>query len=610
MKLAISQLPEAVYHRLAGIPKDAQAQLDGFFQKAGGRAGAITGLVLCLLTLLIGMVGVLGEDVPLLVPMICGALLGVGIWASLGYMRRFGRSSLRPFVYLNPLYFVRVTLDEVRYHSIWRDLTDLRITHHHTNGVYTHTHFQFSFGKQRESLMVRPKKLAEELAQRIQGFREQVQAAANQKDGGDLKRFNLFAEMDGAQGLNEGYAVARQVVKKRRLMTWAIGSAGGFLLGSIIGFAGYAMAQKRFIDRNCDATYSYAYSTFSRSERCERYFTRYGITLFKKTAQTDLAAVYRDQFEKNSTSAKKLREMSALTEINYVGDADAKQILALYQQQGQARLKALYDQTITKYRQSAMQTTPQARAAIVRLLELARDQGAYRVKLNYESKTERVEKPISLPAKYGNKTVEPMGPSFTAALNQRRESLISQRIKDAFAKVIPADVLEFADVTRYSRVKAESVKDAPLSFDVSYTVFPSGAIYVNSRLPEAQRRYYTGIAFVWKVAIYAKGEPVYTFEQISKPPPRFTVSTYSRYRTAASRSQIYDRMAATAFDNFSDRIVEHFGIPKATRRTTTTTKSNAAGGGYSACSALCRNKATAAACRLCIRRMLNKARNR
>jgi hypothetical protein len=573
MRIALADLPQPILERLKAIQANPRSY-DCFYKKEPGRGGAIFGLVVVGLSLLSAFGIVASQYVAPPVMVVAGILLGAITFYSISRIRRFGRSPLRPMMVLNPLYLVRANLDWVSYHFIWSELTDLKITHHYTNGAYTNTIFAFKFKHGAESISVAPKKVADQLADVIESYRQRMIQALENKDYDSFVAHDLFLELrDQEEAALQKAPATQKAVGRRHLMAWAAGGGIGAVAAFLLSGVSYASAQSRQIEY-CSGV-----------ESCEYYFTRWAVPVYKGRAQQKLLDEYRRRWERDKKSARTLREMAAIEKAPYLQPAQEKEVLALYKDGSQRELRGLYQQAIERYRSVSAGGNPAARDAIIKLLELARDKGLHHVRMTYKGITEKVRD--IPPSKATNfRTPVPMSPSFSDELNKSRESLITDRISRAFLTIVPQDILEFPGSAsasasshsyrspyRYSRAAvppapaaAAKPAEAELEFKAGYVVFPSGSIYVSKSDPT---KVFVGIGFDWFISIQAKGENLYSVRQQSYPPPRFTVTTYgSRYMPAAASlgaGQVYATMATTAFDDFSKVMVTHFGIPTSER---------------------------------------------
>jgi len=582
MRIPIKQLPPAIRERLEAIQANPTAY-DCFYRRQGGVGGGIFGLVVAGLGAIALLIWAVNDYMPAAVGIIAGLLIGAITWGSIGRIRRVRAAALRPAVLVNPLYFARITLDQVTFHGLWSELRDLKITHHHTNGVYSFTNFEFFFKSGiKEALAVSPKRVAEQLADLIEQYRVRMIQAIESQNVEAIIGHDLFLEArtPDEQGREPQFGTPAGA-GRGWAMAFGVGGAAGAVAGFALFFLSYASAQSRQID--------YCYGVSS----CQYYFDDWALPLYTERAQQKLTDTYKREWEQNKKSVRKLRLMAQLEHVDHVTPAQAKEILALYRDGSQKELRARYQQAIDKYKAVSAAANPQARASLIKMLELARDSGYYRVKVSYKGITEKIKGPIDLPAKARGRTLVPMGPSFSDRLNESRQGLITERIHRAFMDIVPQDVLEFPGLntrtystggsSRYRRYDSASVRygalarklgvkdpqkedkgPAELEFVVAYVVFPSGSLYVSRKNPS---QLYMGIGFDWLVRIKVKDQTLYTLRQQSYPPPRFTVTSYgSRYAPAVlGAGTVYSKMATTAFDDFSKNIVKHFGIPVTSR---------------------------------------------
>ncbi|MCA9671311.1 MAG: hypothetical protein KC503_37195 [Myxococcales bacterium] len=577
MRIPISDIPQPIMNRLLDVQRDPSAY-DGYYQKGGGRGGAITGIIVCGIIALLGIPMATSTHIPFPVWAIVYALLSVGIWASIRHLKRFANATLKPLIFLNPLYVVRTTLDEVRYYSLWNELKHLQITHHHTNGVYNYTTFEFRFdGGAAETITVRPKAFAEQLASMIDAYRQRMIAALEQQDFESIMAHDLFIELR----MNDGQVPQSGSPKKSgALMTWAVGSAIGLVIGSGLWLFNYMQMQRRSLMYSCERSYASV-------ESCQGYFNRWAIQFYTDDARDALTEAYKRYFNKNKSKVSKLRRMMLLKDVPHVTAEQKKEIVTLYTKGSRKALDKIYADIIAKYKASAKEADPKARAAIVKMIELARDNDLFRVRITYSGKTAEISAPIKLGPQYDNKVAVSAAPSFTPALNKSRESIISSAIEKAFNAIIPKEVLEFSHhssktyKSKYSYdyrsrflPKLKKPEGKPdITFAVGYKVYRSGSVYSQRSVSRANKRYYVGVGFEWDFDISVKGERLHHFNERSRPPSTFSVRSYRRSGTHLSRASIYARMAETAFDNFSDKITRYFGIYRAASRYTPSTYS-------------------------------------
>lgn len=603
MRIPIEQIPTSILERLKAI-QASPTTYDCFYKRDAGRGSAIFGLIFAGLALLVMVPWTMHERMSPAVPAFAGLFLGAIIWGSISRIRRYGRAPLKPMVFVNPLYLARANLDYLTYHGLWSELRDLKIVHHHTNGAYTHTMFHFYFKQGgAESLSISPKRVAEQLADLIESYRQRMIQAIDSQNAEAIIGHDVFIELrDQEEQAGKGRDQdKKREVMLRRLLLWGAGGGLGAVAGLILGGFGYVNQQARFLE--------YCHTPDS----CDAYFELYSFRVYSKRAREQIVTSYKRLWETSKTSVRRLRQMQKLDGVPHVTPEQEKEVLALYRDGSARELRALYQQAIDKYKTVSTAANPQARDGLIKMLELARDKGYFRVKVSYASTTDRLVSPASKMRIPAGGYLVPMLPSFTPDLNKSREGLITDRIQKAFIAIVPQDILQFPDTTgaygsgsgsgygRYGSgsygsgsysdydlprrlreavatpvatrasasasatgaTAAAAAEPTEIEFKVGYVVFPSGQIYVSKRSPG---KLYTGIGFDWAVGIDVKGEKLYAMRQQSFPPARFTVTSYgSKYAPPMlGDSTVYATMATTAFDDFSKNIVQHFGIPTTT----------------------------------------------
>lgn len=162
-----------------------------------------------------------------------GLLAGTGVFAAWAGQRwwRHLNSAVGRFVAVHPLYLVEMDLDEVR---LWPlvALSRIAATHHHTNGVYTHTQFNLSFGPKVRSLSVRPQALGNQFGDVLQAIRNRLLDLLH----GGMLGAERGADFVPAELMRRG----RPPRDVRRLKVLAAGAA----LGALLTVAGVLLGQR------------------------------------------------------------------------------------------------------------------------------------------------------------------------------------------------------------------------------------------------------------------------------------------------------------------------------------------------------------------------------
>ena len=553
MKTKLNELPLEVSDRLKKI-QQAPDHYAGYYQKDYSRIWPILGLITAIVALS-GAFALIqeGEFFEIYIWIPAMALVSWIALASFVYLRRLNKAAIKPYLFINPLYFIRVDLDEVTYYNIWKERKDLKATHHYTNGSYNYTEFLFQFTNgSSESFNISPKQKAENFNQMLADFGANIADYLEKEDYSAVLSHDIFFVPDGQAQKSDPNEMMFEPSSKPRTLPWAM------MIGGLLGLLFYV--------GNCYFYQARLLSYISTPKNGERFLLRFSYNFFADEARKKMVEIYQQQFERDKKSAGKLRQMIQIKECRGLTDEQQAQVLKLYRQQGKLALKVLYDQATANYRQVSQKNNPdpQAQAAVLEILKVAKDQDNYHVKIEYKSTTVGIDKPFYATVKLaGNKTVKraivPMTLSFTKKRNHAREQAINNRIKQSFLKIIPEDILQFG-------------ANGQIKFDISYTLFPSKYFYFLTKEPALTRKYYKGIKFLWHFQIIIKGKTVYSFKETSEPPAQFKVrgrSFVSRYlpkRSSISAANIYDRMAETSFDNFSAKILKHFGIMKSIRQ--------------------------------------------
>jgi hypothetical protein len=162
-------------------------------------------------------------------------------------------------------------------------------------------------------------------------------------------------------------------------------------------------------------------------------------------------------------------------------------------------------------------------------------------------------------ASTGAKVVYPVGPSFTQEANEGRHTKIVSSLNSGFRRVV-ADLFELEE---------RPLDAAGPRVLVGYEVQFSGDHFFSksqASLPMNERELYVGIQvlFTCSIQVPAPGEVAsqdpeegHPVRILARPAPDFRVSG-SRY--SSMQRMVYDRMAETAFEEFSSKIAATYGI--------------------------------------------------
>lgn len=552
MQIPISQLPVAIRERLQEIQKNHE-EYAGFYQDGTGKGWSYIGITAAIFGFIAMFTLASSEKLGWFA---WSGIALFNLWIlvlSVRYIKRFNTAPIRPFTFLNPLYLTKVDTENVTYYNLWSDREDLNITHNYTNGIYTYTEFDFEFSSGSESLQVSPKKRAEELIELIDEYRVYMLESIETDNYDSIMGHDLFFELEHG---DEGRQIEQSESSGIAWKVWGLTAAAALLFGSGFYVVNLYGMQGRYIDR-CE---SYRTTKYYGPIRClERYFTRHTPNVLKDRAQQALIDAYKKKLENNTHSAEELRKLLETETFAHLTHEQNTALKAHIKDEGGRALKVLYDQAIKNYTLKAKTAFPAARKAIVKLLTIAKDEQKYTVHITYKRNI-KATNIRTFTTKTGKVLrIQPMSPSFVHRYNLLRESAITQRVKKSFKRIIPEEILRFDDIP------------GEFEFNIEYSLHPYSLYRSVNRRTRAVR-YYRGIRIFWRFKILQKGKLLYEYLDSTRPAKSFSVrsrrryrynrySRYNRYRRSRiPNSTMYDRMAATAFDNYKRRILVHFGV--------------------------------------------------
>jgi hypothetical protein len=447
---------------------------------------------------------------------------------------RYRRARLKKYIYVTPLYVIKTWLDEVTFWSL-SDLADFNVVHNHTNGSYANSTVNMLFMEGKETFVIHNGDEAQRLAQTLPAWGERFSQAQARGD------WAYFAALDDFANLQTTGERAPRA-STPGVAPWLARLAGVTLAGLLLGAAAvylndYLGDRKSWNDaRAIDRSSSYRQYLASvpggrwRAEALE---------LSDRKAWEEAKATNR---------ASKFREyMEQYPQGRYVEEASAA-------------IARSYDDSAKRYvEERSAGFDRQASDAVLAVLNHAKTTRDYHVRVAFERRNEISEDSFvsGIRKKYGPLTLISMGDSFSDAKMKSREESILREVKEAFAEIIPDDVLEFTSAGDGSNIPV---------FVVSYSVKTGEMLYYRDSdqwLPETSRPYYPGISFDWDFAIRmpVQGSAPYSFVLQSKPSTTIHYRSDSLSASASSeRSTIYDSMAESAFVNFRSELVRRLGL--------------------------------------------------
>lgn len=156
--------------------------------------------------------------------------------------------------------------------------------------------------------------------------------------------------------------------------------------------------------------------------------------------------------------------------------------------------------------------------------------------------------------------IAPVSPHFTEDRSAPREGRITQVLQRGFGPIFPEDVMQLEHAGRIAADASEAITQP--TFDVSYTIRPSGSVYTS----DTSTRGFVGIHVDFHILMRIPGsDETWGFDTSVEPPEHFTVHSYagidptgdSAYRDGL----VYSVMADRAFDNLGNQLALTFFRP-------------------------------------------------
>ena len=232
----------------------------------------------------------------------------------------------------------------------------------------------------------------------------------------------------------------------------------------------------------------------------------------------------------------------------------------------QEKVQNLYDVAEQKYQASLNKGYDQKAAdAVLQTLKYAKTTQNHRVKVVFERHNEIPSDIVEqLKKEYGVKKILPFDDTFSEDKMIRRESNLLTVVTDAFRKVIPDDILEFS---------SECVGDC-VTFLIKYKVSSKDSIYYDPRekkLSDIDRTWNPGIFIDWDFSVRTPNQPqTYDFSLTSLPANHITYDSNAvedlsgkvdvEKEMLVDKSNLYDAMVSSAFDDFKANLVYRMGI--------------------------------------------------
>ncbi|MDZ7268374.1 MAG: hypothetical protein ONB48_11640 [candidate division KSB1 bacterium] len=228
-----------------------------------------------------------------------------------------------------------------------------------------------------------------------------------------------------------------------------------------------------------------------------------------------------------------------------------------YFKEARQLMRVMVEAAVKKYKALIAKQDTTITRAILDMFEYIKATDNFQVAVCYTADNQIVDKAVY--HQLFNRNVLPANPSFKPEKNKRRESRITEMLSLAFRQITPEDVLSF---TTYEKPLSNQI-----CFAVDYKVKTSGAYYYHTseeHLPEEKRTWFTGVEFLWSLAIRIPNRPnAYKITLESKPAQHFTVD-------GKEIDKVYDAMADSAFADFCQVFIQQSGLAPAPARTAVT----------------------------------------
>lgn len=466
------------------------------------------------------------------------------VWPVLAIVRRRRLMKGLPYTpgrYLFPMDFVDARTHELRIVPMAL-MADFQGTHHHTNGVYTHTDFVFVFeGGKRESFRINGQQQAENILQAFRLAQHRVADAIDQRDVEAIYQSDVFfeARMNDAWDTDPEPFQADAGLQAEAMPKWLVwASLPGLVVATVV-------AIPLWFGRNA-ASDAAAFATLddASSFTAQRYIDLGGARA-DEVAKVQLPnAALREAKEQGSVTA--LRDMA----LRYP-DTDAAK-------EAREEIHVLFAKTVKDFEGQAADDAAM-KAFMTRLF-------AYLEKEDSPPITVRFSKPsatdLAEADKLLNKEVKggvvPISGHFDEARSAPREIAIVKSMQDAFAAIFPADVLSLEKGPRLQEGEGGDALEAPSIF-IHYDVTWSGDTYVS----EQTKKNFVGIRVKFLVSMRLPGEDVekaLTFPLTVEPPERFQVAASPLdkygvgYAGTDQAGRVYHAMALNAFGQLASKM--------------------------------------------------------
>ncbi|MEW5737973.1 MAG: tetratricopeptide repeat protein [Myxococcota bacterium] len=448
------------------------------------------------------------------------ALLGFGMLTAWSIRRIIlaAKSPYGAYTFVHSLFLLQVRLDKL---IAWplANLHDVRVTHHHTNGVYTTSRIDLVFNRRTFTVNIYGQQASVDWAnavlQKRRRMLELMYSGMLEEGEEDTKLIpaNLIPEEGKPAPLTE---TAQQRKKNGRIVMGAVAGAAA-LVTAIVYPINAAKADHSAWD---DARLAYR----DKVRAYQRYLYEYPNGRHADEAHKAIDAIYAS---------------------------------------AEAKVKA-HDKS-------------EMAPALLDVLHVLKEKKLSQVNVKYVSSTSFEKLDLEkLPEDLKGKVIDPKL-AFSESANKQREARITQSLSSAFNQLLGDGVVSIAGDGSYDPYeydykyrKLPKPEKSPVTFVVNYEVALTGTIYESVKKSGSNNddKKFLGIMFLWDFDVAFDGEekPRYTFQFDSEPAKDIRWTTYgSKYGGVYESPTLpYDKMAESGFDDFQHQIAVRFGVEKAT----------------------------------------------
>ncbi|MBK8979528.1 MAG: hypothetical protein IPM29_26810 [Planctomycetes bacterium] len=470
---------------------------------------------------------------PLLVMSGIGFLFAAMVVFNRQRLKLLRRSQLQPAVVISPLHVARTGLDhEPAQLGYLFELRDIGITHHHTNGAYTHTSFRLEFPGDTLRFDVRPRSRADACVAHLESCLGALRAGQDPRQLVDTGDWLATARQDDAgEPPPPGPGFAHRGLVKL---------AASVLLSALVVHAGWGVAmvqrERHDWDQACTRDGSSDYEDYLRSTRLGWHVAeaevRFDDRLFGEAERAGNASALRDYL--------------------------ARLPAGRHAEQARGGVRVLYREAERAYLATAEQAEPQAAAGMKALLAHLAEIGSPQVGIVFlpDAGVDGDEFERSIRDSTGSSRVRSIAPSFTVDRNRQRHARIVAVMGASFRRVFAADLFALAET--------DADATGP-RFVVRATVEPTDDYYTNSaesHLPIGEREIFPGFRIRFEFSLQvpdsehppaADPEQGYLVTTVAEPAPNITVS-------GDGEAAVYDRMVTTAFEQFEINLANAYGL--------------------------------------------------